>query len=309
MNQRHIWVVVALAVAGCTDPELTRESVDKLKAQNAELSKTVAGLEIDISEQDRFLEDYTGRMADILEQISTLEQDELRIQDLSSDLASAPYQERDWASEIGAEIEHIEAALRRNEKQAEDIRNELSSQREHNDELTALLASHQAIIGQQNSKLSQLQQELEQLQDNFLVLQEENARLGIQVRFGESRIASLNQEVSELTEKLTAFVLAGNVQDLRLFRKNDVIKSRMGRLEPHPEGISDGQVKNAFQQVDPKHTTLTVPGNMTKLRLRSIHGKHPDLYTVKAVEAGMELAINDPDAFWGLSRFLILEAR
>jgi len=141
------------------------------------------------------------------------------------------------------------------------------------------------------------------------VLVEKNDELGIQVRFGESRIASLDQVVSDLTEKLTAFVLAANVKDLRMYRKTDVIKSRFGRLEPDPEGISDGRYKSAFQAFDPAVKTLTVPGDMTKLRLRSIHGKHRNLYTVNPVENGMEVTINDPDAFWGLSRFLILETR
>lgn len=311
MKTRQFWAVVSLAIAGCTpsDPELTRESVDLLKAQNTELTQTISDLEIDISEQDSYLANYTTRMVEILEQISSVEKDELRIQDLTSDLATAPYRERDWISEIGAEIDRIETALRANEARAEQIRNELSSERELNDELKTLLNSHKTIIAQQNTKLARLREEFKQLKEDFLVLTQENTGLGIQVRVGESRIADLVRQVSELSEKLTVFVLAGTAEDLRRFRRDAIIKSRFGRLEPHPEGLSEGRVKRSFQPVDPNHETLTVPGNMTELHLRSIHGKHTELYSVIAVEHGMQLLIKNPEAFWGLSRFLILEAR
>ena len=67
MKTRQDWAVVSMVIAGCmpSDPELTRESGDLLKAQNTELSQTISDLGIDIAEQDRYLANYTTRMVEI----------------------------------------------------------------------------------------------------------------------------------------------------------------------------------------------------------------------------------------------------
>jgi len=69
MMKRQLWTIIVLLVVGCTpsDPELTRESVDQLKAQNRKLSKAITDLRVDISERESFLANYTRRMAEILD--------------------------------------------------------------------------------------------------------------------------------------------------------------------------------------------------------------------------------------------------
>ena len=43
--------------------------------------------------------------------------------------------------------------------------------------------------------------------------------------------------------------------------------------------------------------------------VRSVHRKRPDLYRFEVVAGQLVIRIEDPDTFWRISRFLIVELR
>ena len=303
--------VCFLGLFGCQKEEsqVSREILDRADSENAALRSSLRQLEMEKAQRDQLLVERTETLIQILDQLENLTSDGLEIRALTSQLREYGHEDVQITRDVQSKIAAIERRLAQARNFEAELQDQLDTQRVAKDELDAVVKRYQNSLDQKTQEIHQLKTQFVEVAAELDLLKTLNADLQVLAATQGVRIGNLESQVVDMEERLTAFVLAGSSSDLSRMRRDGVIRRRLGRLEPDPEILSRNMFESHFQSVDASRTRLVIPGNMTKLRIRSIHSKYEEMYSVAKVPNGFAIELNQPEQFWQLSRFLIIEAK
>ena len=258
---------------------------DALKAQNDSLM-------VELSNRNAELDDIMGAFNEVQEGFRQINEAENRV-----DLQSGSIRENS-ADKIKEDIRFISEKLQSNREQIAKLEKQLKNSQYNSAQLKKAVAN--------------LTKELEAKQQQIETLQAELASKNIRIAELDDAVAGLSQNVSELTAENEAkaatvasqdkalnaawfvFGTKSELKDQKILEKGDVLKS------------ADFN-KDYFTQID-----------IRKEKEIKLYSKRAELLTthpqssyelVKDDKGQLTLKINNPNEFWSVSRYLVIQVR
>lgn len=199
------------------------------------------------------------------------------------------------------EFSQIVDILKKNQQEVESLRKKLSNSVFRISYLEEVLSKLSAENRQQLENIEHLNQELQK--KNELIVQQEVEIKGLSadVRALVDENLEHQQIIQQQDLELhTAWYVFGTYKEL----KKQQILSRGGWLSA-PTVIENTLNKDYFIQIDVR-TTTEIPFYSDKAKIRTTHAKSS--YTLKKDDNGLfVLQIKNPEEFWAVSKFLVVE--
>ena len=199
------------------------------------------------------------------------------------------------------EFSQIVDILKKNQQEVESLRKKLSNSVFRISYLEEVLSKLSAENRQQLENIEHLNQELQK--KNELIVQQEVEIKGLSadVRALVDENLEHQQIIQQQDLELhTAWYVFGTYKEL----KKQQILSRGGWLSA-PTVIENTLNKDYFIQIDVR-TTTEIPFYPDKAKIRTTHTKSS--YTLKKDDNGLfVLQIKNPEEFWAVSKFLVVE--
>lgn len=199
------------------------------------------------------------------------------------------------------EFSQIVDILKKNQQEVESLRKKLSNSVFRISYLEEVLSKLSAENRQQLENIEHLNQELQK--KNELIVQQEVEIKGLSadVRALVDENLEHQQIIQQQDLELhTAWYVFGTYKEL----KKQQILSRGGWLSA-PTVIENTLNKDYFIQIDVR-TTTEIPFYSDKAKIRTTHTKSS--YTLKKDDNGLfVLQIKNPEEFWAVSKFLVVE--
>lgn len=199
------------------------------------------------------------------------------------------------------EFSQIVDILKKNQQEVESLRKKLSNSVFRISYLEEVLSKLSAENRQQLENIEHLNQELQK--KNELIVQQEVEIKGLSadVRALVDENLEHQQIIQQQDLELhTAWYVFGTYKEL----KKQQILSRGGWFSA-PTVIENTLNKDYFIQIDVR-TTTEIPFYSDKAKIRTTHAKSS--YTLKKDDNGLfVLQIKNPEEFWAVSKFLVVE--
>lgn len=163
--------------------------------------------------------------------------------------------------------------------------------------------------------IDRLSAELDQKTTMIVTLQEDLAKKNVRIQELDDMVKNLNEDVENLSVQTSAQKEKLNTQDKELntvyycFGTSKELKDQKilsgGGLFSKSKALQPGFNKDYFLAVDKRELT-DIPLFAGKASLKS---SHPDgsYEFVKDEDRNLTLKITDPDAFWSISKYLVIE--
>lgn len=295
-----ILAVLVLAASGCTD----QERVKKLKTQAQEARDSLKqviemqrALRAESQQRAQHLRKANRLITDVAEQLAELSRKQEALQKVV-----------DKAESTSGDVETTSLA-----PDAETVEKAIQSG----------LADVEAQLKETRGAVSRLEQQREELTTAVKNFKDWTAQLKQRLNEREETVAELRKDTNELTRKLnrtreTNTQLTEEKEQLE--SKNETLRrayvvtagadslEQMGILDrPFLGFLGEAKIqkldRSKFRQIDTKTTAITLPSGRKDVKVQSPHQHESELYSVKEDE----LVIQDPQEFWTVSRFLVVE--
>lgn len=294
---KKIVFLFPLAFFACTNPgsditstNNTGEGSDKI----IELNNKVRSLEQELSEKDASLNEFISTYNEIQDNLAmiNLKEDEIRIRSNNTEMGEDGKQ---W---ILQEIKNINYLREENENKIKILQGELKKTKNANSELNKaneklneMVSRLQRQILNQEEQIKSLQQQLDDLDAEYTELfdaYQEQYELAMDV-------------MKELNQVYYAYGSLTELKDNRvLVDKGGFL--RVGKTNMLKEDFNE----DYFTPIDMyKKTEIPVVGSKIKLAT-----DHPSSsYTIEGEGDNKKIVINDPTAFWKVSKYLVVVVR
>ncbi len=267
-------------------------SCNNLKREKEQLTAQNDSLAIALSEKDMALEQMMLAIADIQEGFRSINEAEGRV------AIQMDGEGMNDAQRLKSDIQFIQQKMEENRKQIEELQKKLKANRGETSSLRKVIAN--------------LQQELNDKVDKIAALQEELAQKNI-------RIAELDDAVKTLT---------GDVNDLQAVTdvQQEVIEQQIDQInrawyvygtakELKDQNIlKDGKVlsstdfnKNYFTEIDVRDD-MVFPLYAKHAKLLTVHPEGSYEFTKNETKQ-LTLSVLDAEAFWSVSRYMVIQVR
>ena len=283
MKKIIIFAAAAMALAGCGNQ--TTENNDAQKERDS--------LQAIIANKDTELNEFMGVFAEIQESLSQMSEAEGRVHVASSDpervnkveqiredmtfLGKAAQQQRERIAKLKEKLGASTLNVQKMQEALDNLQKQLDEQTARVQELQVTLAERDATIAKQIATIG--------AQDNTIVeLNDVSSR----------QAQEISQQDKQLNEAWYVFGTKSELKAQKIIDDGEVLKS--GRFN-----------KDYFTQIDIR--------NMKELQLYSKKAKmltsHPqNSYTLlRDAKGEYVLKITDTQAFWSLSRYLVIQVR
>ena len=283
MKKIIIFAAAAMALAGCGNQ--TTENNDAQKERDS--------LQAIIANKDTELNEFMGVFAEIQESLSQMSEAEGRVHVASSDpervnkveqiredmtfLSKAAQQQRERIAKLKEKLGASTLNVQKMQEALDNLQKQLDEQTARVQELQVTLAERDATIAKQIATIG--------AQDNTIVeLNDVSSR----------QAQEISQQDKQLNEAWYVFGTKSELKAQKIIDDGEVLKS--GRFN-----------KDYFTQIDSR--------NMKDLQLYSKKAKmltsHPqNSYTLlRDAKGEYVLKITDTQAFWSLSRYLVIQVR
>ncbi|MBI3510695.1 MAG: hypothetical protein HY064_08525 [Bacteroidetes bacterium] len=199
----------------------------------------------------------------------------------------------------------IDMMLASNKEKITKLETDLSKSNSGDKKLAALVKSYRARIAESDSETADLKKQLaslsftnEELKTNVKNMQTDNDKLQ-----GEN--SGLHENVSTMDRELhTAYYAVGTYKNLKsekIIPKNDVLGIETTPI-PGP-----GFNASSFAEINTK-TTTDIMVNSKKVKIMTDHPAE-SYSIVKDPDGTLTIHIIDPDLFWSISKYLVVETR
>lgn len=285
-------LIVALAITGGVyfkDYEMKQATMLKLEQDRGN------SLAVKLFQRDSLVNDYVETLSQIEKDLLIIKEKEnlLDVQSQDPELA------QDKKAKITEDIQLIYSLIEQNKKKIAD--------------LSRKLKNSGVEIASLNEKVRYLTSAIEQRDSTMLALNEELGNRDIMIadlngQMGELETVVATQEgviAEQVTEMNKAYFTSGNYKDLA--EKGIIVKDGgflgMGKTTSLQNAFSN----EYFERIDIT-MTKTIPVNAKKAELIS---EHPEgsYEWIEDDELIANLVINDPEEFWKISKYAVLETK
>jgi chromosome segregation ATPase len=281
----------ALILGGCN-----QDKIRTAEQQNAELQAQLTETETTINELMQTFNDVEANLAEIQTKEGIINMD-----------AQNPELTANKRDKIMSDIQSINMLMDENRAKIEDLKKQLSKSG--------------LKISNLNKKLDLLTTQLGEKEKDLDVLKQELTTRDFQIASLNSRVDTLNTTVATQTSQLDsqATQIAGLDKDLfttyytegtyeELKEKGVIAKDGWTPWDGRKLELNEKLSKNDFTEIDKRETT-SIPVNAKKASLVSAHPEGS--YSFQKNQDGMiaSLEIRNPDEFWKISDYLVLEVK
>lgn len=281
-------VLLAVTSLSCVNKENERKLAQE-EAMNAATREELAEA---VSQRDELLTLVTDINADMA-----------RIHDVEGVMSNSVYMEGDVPNQreqLRADLASIQRTLQERRERLAQLEEQLKRSNLSNTNLTNTINSLRAQIDQKDSEITRLSGELSQA----------NAKIGAlttQVDSLSSTVVSANdarfeaeQQSENLSNELnTCFYAVGSKKELK---ENKIIETGFLRKTKIMRGEFD---KDFFTEAD-KRTLTRLPLH-TKKEPKILTNQPSGSYTLQSEDGQYVLTITNPDEFWKLSNYLVIQ--
>lgn len=293
-------LLIGLFAGGCTDQEqidrlkqetqAVRDSMNQLLEEQRALREQSDQRATRLAQANRLITDVLGRLSKISRKEALLTDALAQARDQAGDieqveLAPSARSVRDAMETALADIEQQLVESRAAIEELEQRRSELTGDLE---ELTTTVDRLERQLAEKERTVQQLRTEIEAMSEDLRESERQNEEL-------ETVTAELRTTNEDLMRAYVAVADADSLEELGILDRpflGFLGRTKIERLDP-----------TKFREVATETDRITLPADRDAVKLRSAHRHDPELYRIE----GDELRIQDPEKFWTLSRFLVVE--
>ncbi len=284
MKKTLIFLAGALWLASCTQDATESVEYRSLVQQNDSLRGQI---------QQR--ETQVNQVADIVSEIeanlAAIQRAESEISQTSSD------QPEDQKERINRMIREIETYSERNQQRIAELETQSSKFRSQSAGLNRLVTQLKESVAQKDAEIVELRQNIE-----FLSAEVDTLRSGL--ARNEQELGTRQSRIEEQTEALnTAYYRIGNRRELV---EAEIIKREGGVLGINKTSTLNEKLSpSKFSRVDIRELQEIELGGKKR---REVISAHPEgSYSITERDGRAYLQIQDQEAFWSVSKFLVVE--
>ncbi|MFN3951244.1 MAG: hypothetical protein ACK4KT_02440 [Thermaurantimonas sp.] len=280
--KKIILIAIAASVLASCNNELKQE-VETLKSEKSELEQRVR-------EQDSVVENFTNAMLEIQENLNIIREKEGRLRVAESTTGDRFVSMKDAVIQ---DIQDLNSIIEESKAKINRLNQQLSSTKSKNSQLSKLVESLQKQIEEREATIAQLTTTIEERDETIRQL---TRKMQIISEESERAISAKEAEINR------CYYI---VDTRRNLRDKGVIDSQGGFL-----GI--GRVKTISSSADQSLFTIGDIRNLNRIDLDSknirIISEHPQgSYGIEREGKRITgIVINDPKAFWSLTRVLVV---
>ena len=245
-----------------------------------------------INEKERQVDEVVNSITEIEGNLSAIERDRLAITDMQREGGARSQQER-----INEMIQGIDTYISENRTKVERLEAQVRNSRNTSAGLNRLIAQLKRSIEEKEQEMEAMRGSLAMMQGQLDTLQSNVQRRDQELADRQRR---LDAQESSLT---TAYFRVGSRRELA---DDDVVDKEGGVL-----GI--GRTLKLTEVVDPSKFTQVNTRYLNQISLgdtrrHNLISTHPEgSYAFEEVDDNVYLRINDPEKFWSVSRYLVIE--
>lgn len=302
-----LFVGCALVASGCLDSDASEPLVEEanrralaFEARADSLQQRALDLEDEARLKHEFLEEYVRLINKTLKDLEAITEREGMMQQVRLEITANESGDAAGKGSIEQRIQDNLAAIEGYIEQSKEHREALERQRA---ELNRIARSRAVDVSSFEETIQKLNGLIEEKEQTILTLRREADVMLARIDDLEGENTVLVEENTELRE---AYYVVGTRDDLL---EKGVIDRRGGFLKI-------GQ-KTRIEDLDARHfNTATVETDavfigrdVKKMEILSNHRTNPALFRFEERADGVHLAIDDPEEFWKISRYLIVEVK
>lgn len=283
---KHLIISIALSIilASCSDKEQNKEQQSLMEASRQELAEA-------LQERDQLLElvkEITSSMDQIkhLENIVTLTE-------------SRPNENPAQRSQILSDIASVQNTLQQRRERLAELEAQLRKSSRYTDEIKSTVEALRAQIDSQA-------EEIESLRGQFSSASEQIKSLNNEVDSLNTTVATVNRNLDAAQEASTRlenelntcyYVIAPKSQ----LKEHKIIETGFLRKSK----LLKGDFDRGFFVIGDKRNLTKINLNSNKVKL---HTNHPEgSYEINETDGQKVLTILDPDKFWSLTNYLVIQ--
>ncbi|SDL76573.1 hypothetical protein SAMN05421823_10859 [Catalinimonas alkaloidigena] len=284
MKKTVILVTSLALVAACTDPKESAE-YQSATAVNDSLMQV-------INQKEAELDQVVNSITEIENNLAAIDRDKMIISDIQKEGRDKTQQER-----INEMISGIDSYIASNREKIDKLESQVRNSRNTSAGLNRLIA-------QLKSSIEEKERQIEELRGNMAMLQGEVDTLRTNIRRREEELATRQRQIDEQDAAMTtAYFRVGSRRELA---DDDIVKKEggvlgIGRTLKMADHVDPGK----FTQVNTRYLNQISLGDTKRHNLVSAHPEGS--YNFEEVEDNAYLKINDPEAFWSVSKYLVIE--
>lgn len=276
MDRFLSFLTVSLLLIACSNEPAVDPLVDQLKQDNA-------GALAKVAERDSMINDLLGTMNRISENLRTIRSKQGQL----LEPADAAEQSADMEQRIMGDLQSIDGLLAENRQLIDKLRKQAKGNAKALSELERTIEGLEATIAEKDTEIGTLKEQLASTNSSLATI--------IEMYRDKSQLSDMQR-----MELNTAYYVVGTAKEL----KERGILSKEGGV------VGIGSVKklntanlpaDAFQRIDVVRTT-EIPLGAKKAKLVT---SHPD--GSYRLEGGNKLVVTDANAFWSISKYLVVE--
>lgn len=205
------------------------------------------------------------------------------------------------SEQISANIDAIKATLEQRRQRLAELESSLAKSKTSNSKLLATIESLKAQIASQTEEINALNDKLALANERITALGGQVDSLNVAVNTVTSERDSVQQEANKQEVLANAcYIAIGSKAELKA---NDIVEGG-GFLQKTKVNISNLN-KDFFKQAD-KRTLRIIPLLSNKAKVISTF-QPKDSYQIIEVDGQKVLQIDNPDKFWGVSNYLVIQ--
>ncbi len=265
------------------------EEYKALKAQNDSLLRAKQAM------QDE-LDEYFSTMNQIEQNIEKIKETEGVISTSSGD----PELDSEGRSKINEDLIYLNDLLKTNKEELAKLKRRINNSAVKSTELERTLARLTKALEEESSKIALLETELAKKDSLIAELGSTVEVLGKDIENLKTNVETKESKIQEQDEAIhTAWYVFGTRKELR---EQNIVTSD-GIFRPKRVLESDFN-KNYFVRIDARKTK-SIPLYSSRAKILTSHPKSS--YTLEKESGNFVLLIVDTDAFWSVSKYLVIE--
>lgn len=287
---KRVLIVCALAATLLTSCENEKQRKEVENAQ-AIAEATREELESAIAERDQLL--------DLINEVSSGMDDIKGVEEIVAVNASG--ESVDNRGKITSDINAIRASLEERRQKLADLEQKLKNSKINNSKLLQTIETLRGQIDSQQREIETLTASLSEARKRIGVLDQAVDSLGTQVaEVTEQRDAAQEEAVAQANLANACYYAIGSKSELKA---HDIIEGG-GFLRKTK--IMQGDFDQSFFIKSDRRTLATIPLHSKKAKIISVTPPASS-YTIKDVNGQKVLEITNPNLFWGVSNYLVIQ--
>ena len=308
MNRVLVLIVFgcALVVSGCLESDASEVLVEDnqrtlvMEARVDSLQQRTSELEEEARLKHEFLEEYVTLINKTLKDLQAITEREGMIHQIHLEIEANESGDVATGRSIGQRIQDNLAAIEGYIEKSKQQREALERQRA---ELNRIARSRSVDVSSFEVTIRKLNELIEEKEQTVLALRREADIMLAHIDDLEQENTVLVEENTELRE---AYYAVGTRDDLL---ERGIIDRRGGFLRIGRKTRIDQLDAGDFSAVTVETDAIFIGQDLKKKQILSNHRTNPALYRFEERADGMVLTIANPEQFWKISRYLIVEVK